>query len=269
MKERVDDKKAQRGRILEESGDPELLNNSNEDADWNDSTWVSPKVLGARSENLGVSTQSKGAARGLEALFRASILKGAKDQEEDRKSAEESRGLEGLERGLKTGLSRAKSTSRAAHVRFSDEDGSSEAPVHTDGESRSRSSAPYGNAKMLSPEGSLWALQNAPPRLGVSPEAHPSKGAGVDSPCQGFDESSLWDEPRERVSGRWEDGASRSGHVAVRAHGLEDGERDEGSAYSRALAKMEERKRRVDKVICTYLFAFVHLCISWSEASHT
>jgi hypothetical protein len=214
---------------------------------------------------LGGSTQSKGGAGGLEVLFRASILKGAKDREEDQKGLK-SRGLEGLA-VLGTGSIHTKHASRAAHVRFSDQDGSSEAPFYTDGESGSRSSAPYENAEMISREGPLWALQNGPPRSGVSPEARPSKGARVNSPGQGFDESSLWDEPMERVSAkeRWEGGASRSGHVAV----LEVGERDEGSAYSPALAKMEERKRRVDKVTRTHLFPFVRLCMSWSEASLT
>jgi hypothetical protein len=257
MKERVDDKKAQGGTILEELEDSELLKISNEDADWR---CVSPKASGARWEKSRLSTQSKGGAGGLEALFQASILKGAKDLGDDRKGLEEPRGLEGLAVGG-TGSGRANSASGSAHVHFSDQDGSSEAPFHTDAESRSRSFAPYGNAEMLSPEGSLWALQNAPLRSGVSSQARPSKDAREDSPSQGFDER---DEPRERVSAkeRRQDGASRSGHVAVRANGLEVVGKDEGSAYSRALAKMEERKRRVDKVNRTHLFAVVRSCIS-------
>ncbi|GAQ78500.1 hypothetical protein KFL_000140190 [Klebsormidium nitens] len=135
--------------------------------------------------------------------------------------------------------------STTAHVRFGDSFESFEKPLNA---KAGMSGRVKQKSESLSEDecfaGSLWAVTQADAPSGSlrPPEIGSSKGASLASIMHRFEADKML-----LTEERLQSGAG-TGHVDANGGNWGLAGKDEGSAYARALAKTEERKRRLDKV---------------------
>lgn len=178
-------------------------------------------------------------------------------------SAEESSRPSGLQRGPQALLvlespRRGVRTSGTGHVRFSEPCELLKESLDANGGTSRNPKAPSETASDVSFVESFWAdsaQANSPPVPGRSSEVGSSKDTSLASIMHKFDAGSFGGSPRAEQGERLltekrlqSDAIKR--HVDAIGDGWGFAGKDEGSAYARALAKTEERKRRLDKVRC-------------------